>query len=199
MFISLDSLQAESYALNPSWNKSMVWGTYLSSLLAGSGGLLLHAAAVVKDGFAYIFLGADGAGKTTVTNLSKEYLVLHDDKIVVRKQGRKFLAFASFRPKEGKFGYSCHKKGFPIKAVFFIKKSKKVSFSSLPKHKALYFILLPVNYIHYFDFLPDRLTRQAFFTAHKLIKSTPCFTMNFSKRRNFWPELERAIKKTGTA
>lgn len=52
-----------------------------------SGGLLLHAAGLVRTGSAYLFIGPSGAGKTTVTRLSNAFdesiIPLSDDLVVV--------------------------------------------------------------------------------------------------------------------
>lgn len=54
-----------------------------ASYVLEQGGLLLHAATVVRDGRAYVFFGPSGAGKTTVTRLSPEDVVLSDDMTLV--------------------------------------------------------------------------------------------------------------------
>jgi len=50
-----------------------------ASFILRQGGLLLHAAGVVRGGRAHIFFGPSGAGKTTVTRLSPRDVVLSDD------------------------------------------------------------------------------------------------------------------------
>lgn len=50
------------------------------------GGLLLHAAGLVRDGRGYVFFGASGSGKTTVTRLSMpQATVLSDDLVILRR------------------------------------------------------------------------------------------------------------------
>lgn len=48
-----------------------------------NGGLLFHAAGVVKKGRAYLFFGHSGAGKTTAARLSQKFLVLNDDLLLL--------------------------------------------------------------------------------------------------------------------
>lgn len=47
------------------------------------GGLLLHASAVANGDRGYLFLGASGAGKTTLAGLAPG-AVIHDDLVIVR-------------------------------------------------------------------------------------------------------------------
>lgn len=54
------------------------------ALLAfAAGGLLLHAAGVVRDDSAYLFLGHSGAGKSTVARLSPSARLLSDDLVLL--------------------------------------------------------------------------------------------------------------------
>lgn len=48
------------------------------------GGLLLHAAGVIRDGAGYVFFGPSGAGKSTVARLAAADTVVSDDLVVIR-------------------------------------------------------------------------------------------------------------------
>lgn len=55
-------------------------------LLLEDGGLLLHAAGLIRNGRGYVFFGASGSGKTTVTRLSMpQATVLSDDLVMLRQ------------------------------------------------------------------------------------------------------------------
>jgi hypothetical protein len=56
------------------------------------GGFLLHGAAVVRGGRAFVFFGPSGSGKTTVTLLSKGDRVLSDDLVMLVPEGGTFAA-----------------------------------------------------------------------------------------------------------
>ena len=61
--------------------------------LAPEGGLLMHAASVVRDGRAMLFTGASGAGKTTLSRLAPAgTAVLTDEISYVRCDGAEYAA-----------------------------------------------------------------------------------------------------------
>lgn len=50
------------------------------------GSLLLHSSGVVHKGRGYVFFGASGSGKTTITRLSVGDFILSDDLVMLRRQ-----------------------------------------------------------------------------------------------------------------
>src|SRR5262245_27013883 len=62
------------------------------SFVLESGGFLLHASGIVRNGRAYVFFGPSGSGKTTVTHLSPNDVVLSDDLTLVVRTGRGYEA-----------------------------------------------------------------------------------------------------------
>jgi len=161
-----------------------------SKLLALNKGMLLHAAAVVKDGKAFLFFGVQGAGKSTIARLSKRYKVLGDDIIAVRKAGNHYYAFSTpwkqssfIRPGRGAKG--------EIAAIFFIKKSDRISFKSLQPEHALMRMLS--SHIHFLIYTKRSLAKKIFFTAADFTKRIPAYEMEFEKTRDFWRELDKEI------
>ena len=69
--------------------------------LLGFNGLLLHASAVVKDGYAYLFSAPSGTGKSTHTTLWRktfgydEVLMLNDDKPALRLEDGRWYAYGT--------------------------------------------------------------------------------------------------------
>ena len=69
--------------------------------LLGFDGLLIHASAVVKDGFAYLFSAPCGTGKSTHTSLWREtfgedqVVMLNDDKPAIRREDGKWYAYGT--------------------------------------------------------------------------------------------------------
>ena len=58
-----------------------------AQLCLRNGGLLLHAAGVIRDGAGFVFFGPSGSGKTTAARLSLPLTVLSDDLVIVRLTG----------------------------------------------------------------------------------------------------------------
>src|SRR5213594_3121258 len=59
-----------------------------SLVLAGQGGMLVHAASAVRNGRAFLFAGVSGAGKTTISRLAPTDAVLLTDEIsYLRRDG----------------------------------------------------------------------------------------------------------------
>jgi hypothetical protein len=52
-------------------------------LVFQAGGLLFHAAGIVRSGKAYLFFGHSGSGKTTVSRLSPKDVILNDDLVLL--------------------------------------------------------------------------------------------------------------------
>lgn len=60
-----------------------------------AGGLLFHAAGIVRGGGAYLFFGPSGGGKTTVARLSPDDLVLNDDLVLLMPRADGWEAYAT--------------------------------------------------------------------------------------------------------
>ncbi len=64
-------------------------------LIFHTGGLLLHSAAIVRQDQAFVFFGPSGVGKTTVSRLSPNDIVLNDDLVVVFPQQNQWFVCAT--------------------------------------------------------------------------------------------------------
>ena len=161
-----------------------------SNLLAVNKGMLLHAAAVIRGGKAFLFFGVQGAGKSTIARLSRKYEVLGDDIIAVRKKGGHYYAFSTPWKQAPFIKPDRHAKG-KISTIFFIKKSDRISFKSLQPEHALMRMLS--RHIHFLIYTKRSLTEKIFFTAADFTKRIPAYEMEFEKTRDFWRELDREI------
>jgi hypothetical protein len=59
------------------------------------GGLMFHAAGIVKDDCAYLFFGHSGAGKTTVARNSPGAIILNDDLVILTRENETWRAHAT--------------------------------------------------------------------------------------------------------
>lgn len=78
------------------------------------GGLLVHAAGVLRNGKGYLFLGPSGSGKTTIARLSSQGKVLNDDLLVLLPSSTGWEVFSTpftnqdqVRPRAGRMPLSC--------------------------------------------------------------------------------------------
>ncbi len=96
-------------------------------LLPSNNGFNLHGSAVVYGDNAYLFEGVSGAGKSTTSQLLKGLCdILSDGSLVVRKEKNKFYAYETIIH-DKKWNFKRLNKGFPVKKVFFVRKSDNCS------------------------------------------------------------------------
>lgn len=104
----------------------------LHFLLLEHNGLLLHSCGMERDGKGYLFSGASGSGKTTVSLMFSGDL-LSDEYICIKKQGRDYRIHST--PWRGKKGEA------RLKKIFFLKKASRLSFTRLSREEAFRAVL----------------------------------------------------------
>src|SRR5271170_1709192 len=92
-----------------------------SLVLATKSSFLVHAASAVRNGRAFLFAGASGAGKTTIARLAPEDALLLTDEIsYVRRQGTGYSAFGT--PFAGELAKVGENVCAPIAALYLLAK-----------------------------------------------------------------------------
>ena len=90
-----------------------------SLLLAKRGGLLVHAASVVRNGRAFLFAGVSGAGKTTISSLAPPDAILLTDEIsYLRREGDQYFAYGT--PFAGELGQPGANIRAPLAALYLL-------------------------------------------------------------------------------
>ena len=115
---------AESYYHLSIIQLIMIIEIILQKLLLKNDGFLLHSSVSGLKNRSMIFLGKEGAGKSTITQLiAPEYPILADDRSYIRKKLNKFYFY---RPLYSEKNQNVKKnvKKYGIYGVFFLKKSK---------------------------------------------------------------------------
>ena len=118
-------------------------GSLFYSLLPDHNGLMLHASAVVVDGYAYLFSAPSGTGKSTHTSLwlqkfgSDAYL-LNDDKPAIRVLADGVYAYGT--PFSGKYDLSRNTR-VPIRGIAFLERSDVNRIERKTGRDALYAML----------------------------------------------------------
>lgn len=103
-------------------------------------GFLLHSSAVCVNGYAYLFSGQSGVGKSTHTSFWKQMFgddcfVLNDDKPAVRFTDGGIYAYGT--PWSGKHDISVNTR-VPVKAVCFINRGDTNEITRLPSKLAAF-------------------------------------------------------------
>jgi hypothetical protein len=87
--------------------------------LAPRGGLLLHAASVVRNGRALVFTGKSGAGKTTLSRLAPpDAAVLTDEVSYVRRDGESYVAHGT--PFAGELARPGENTSAPLAGIYLL-------------------------------------------------------------------------------
>jgi hypothetical protein len=149
------------------------------------GGLLLHGAAVVRGGRAYVFFGPSGSGKTTVTRLSPRDLVLSDDLtlIVPSEDG--------FRAAGIPFGMAHHhvpdsNEAFPIAGLHRLVQSADVRRERVQGAAAMAEVIGSLPFVLDGEGHP----RAAMENAARLVAATPLWRLHFRRDDAFWNVIE---------
>lgn len=122
----------DGYAESLSIGRAVAWG------LLDHDAFLLHAAVTVKEGYAFVFLGKSGVGKTTHARFWKDRFpdarILCGDKPFIRIIDGKVFAYGS--PWGGKEGFQINEKA-PVKALAFLERSPQNLVTPIAKAEAV--------------------------------------------------------------
>lgn len=106
-------------------------------------GMLLHASAVVVDGWAYLFSAPCGTGKSTHTKLWRKVFgdraaILNDDKPALRFEDGCWYAYGT--PWSGKYDISINTR-VPVAGICFLHQAKENTIAPFSGTKAIYALL----------------------------------------------------------
>jgi len=151
------------------------------------GGMLLHAASLVRHDRAFLFLGASGSGKSTLASISTEGRVVSDDLTLVRKMPEGYRVAGT--PFRGTYAGGVPVKGlFPIAGVYRILQAERNRLQECPAREALAILLAGCPFV--VDQLatrPEVLDRLSSFQA-----THPLAYLHFTLRGDFWSVLPLA-------
>ncbi len=159
--------------------------------LLRQGGVILHSAAVVRAGVACVFLGHEGAGKTTVARLGLAAggAVLSDDQnaVMTSPSGPPVVERLPFC---GEIGGGCERhQPVPLAGLFHLRQASAHFVRPLRPGEGLAALLAsapPLNHDpHAFDRLTDVLAR--------ISGAVPCFELSFARDEGVWGVVDRAL------
>lgn len=117
-------------------------GSFYRQLLQFDG-MLLHASAVVKDGYAYLFSAPCGTGKSTHTRLwlkvfGEDAYILNDDKPALRFENGRWYAYGT--PWSGKHDISTNAR-VPVAGICFLQQAQENTIVPFAGAKAIFALM----------------------------------------------------------
>jgi hypothetical protein len=150
-------------------------------VLAPQGGILMHAASVVRHGKAYLFTGVSGAGKTTISRLAPPDATLLTDEIsyVRWEEGRYFAHGTPFAGDLAKPGENIRAS---IGAIFLLQQGPENHIEDVPAPEAVRGVLSNTLF-----FAQDPALVQAVFqTACRIVENIPIKRLTFLPDERVW-------------
>ncbi|MCM8796381.1 MAG: hypothetical protein NC923_00635 [Candidatus Omnitrophica bacterium] len=141
---------------------------------------VFHASAVLKGNKVYIFNGRSGSGKTTISRLSKNCIVLSDDHAVVKKTDDNFFTYATPCWQDYSFGEKKNT-AYNIGAIFKLVQDKEAYLKKINKASAIT-ELFTIPHIPA-EFLPFERIMDNY---HDLLEKIPFYELHFTKDDSFW-------------
>jgi hypothetical protein len=89
-----------------------------SVILLSNEGFLIHSAGLERQGKGYLLPGASSSGKSTIARKAKDFRILSDELVVVRRIENSFYLFAT--PFIGEFNAEAANICVPLEKIFFL-------------------------------------------------------------------------------
>lgn len=146
-----------------------------------AGGLLLHAAGIVRGGRAYLFFGPSGCGKTTVARLSRSDRVLNDDLVLLLPTEAEWRAYATpfwnpsqVRPAEAMAA--------PVAGMFRLVQDTEVYLEAVGPAQALAELVASVPVVT----RDAQRARRLLEICRRLLDTVPVSRLHFLPDASFW-------------
>ena len=158
--------------------------SFLPQRLLKNETVIFHSSSVVENDEAYLFLGHSGAGKTTITTLSKDKILLGDDMNLIHKIDGKFYVSA------GAIGGVTDTSKvlnnlYPLKAAFWLKQSLENKIEDFSSSEASSKYLASMANL-FWNQLDKQTIEQVMDFSFKMAASVPLKRLHFKKDKEFW-------------
>ena len=151
-----------------------------SLVLLEEDGFIAHASSLIRNGKGYIFPGKSGAGKTTITRLTKDSILLTDEVSLVKKSNDHFRVYGT--PFWGDLVVGGENTSIFIDKVLFPIQDENNYLNELKPLQALE-RLLP-NVIFYLE--NSELEKKLFELCYEFVTSVSQYELHFLQEPTFW-------------
>ena len=150
-------------------------------VLAKQGGFLLHSASAIRNRKAFLFAGASGAGKTTISRLAPPDATLLSDEIsYVRPQGEGYAAFGT--PFTGELAKLGENVSAPVRALYLLGKGRENRIEAMAPAEAARSLLANILF-----FAEDEELAQAVFrSTFDFVSRVPVCKLTFVPDARVW-------------
>lgn len=155
-----------------------------AALAFDSGGLLFHSAGIVREGEAFLFFGHSGSGKTTVSQLSSQYLTLNDDLLLLlpHKNGWQAYGTPFWNPSQT----TPSPQHAPITGLFRLVQDKTVQLKKMNTSQAIAELLGNIPVIP----LSAQKNAQLLKRLEALLTVIPIYHLHFIPDDSFWKVIQ---------
>jgi len=154
-----------------------------------SDGVLMHSAGVIRNGFAHIFPGKSGAGKTTIAGLAvSQDDVLSDELVLVRRTGHGYHVYST--PFHGTNPGRNSKLEAPLGAVLFPVKDTRASLRKIESSRALANLLSTVLFFGRNPALAQKLVD----IGEDILSKHDAFAFHFPPDASIWTCVDQLHK-----
>jgi hypothetical protein len=150
-------------------------------VLAREGGFLMHAASAMRDGKAFLFAGASGAGKTTISRLAPaDAHVLTDEISYVRREADGYYAYGT--PFAGELARAGENLRAPLDTIFLLAQGAENRVAPVAQPEAARGVLGNVLF-----FAQDvELVQAVFLSALELVERVAIRRLTFRPDARVW-------------
>ena len=156
----------------------------LTLVLLKNQGFLIHASSLIRNNKGYVFPGKSGAGKTTITRLTPDSILLSDELSLIKKVNGKFRAYGT--PFWSELSINGENTSISIEDIYFPIQDKKNYAKSIGFSLALE-KLLP-NVIFYLN--DKNLEKKLFNLCIEFISKISPYELHFLPESTFWRSID---------
>jgi hypothetical protein len=152
-----------------------------SLVQASRGGFLLHAASAVRNQKAFLFAGASGAGKSTISALAPVDAVLLTDEIsYVSRRDNQYHAFGT--PFTGELNTPGENVSAPVSALYLLAKGSENRIDAIDAAEAVQSLLSNILFFA----KDDELVQALFHSAFEFVQHVPIYRLTFVPDARVW-------------